>query len=281
MSRQWIDLFCDIRKMSIMKPTFRRNAVLLLLTSQLLAFCMPAAASFTYANFDSVSGLNMEGDAAQNGALLRLTRPSPSLAAAAWYDAKQQVASGFETTFTFQIVPSSGYHADGLAFVIQNSSATALGIHGGAKGYGGIPNSLAVEFDTYNDHEIAVQSKGTEPNSEFRDGTLANTGIQDLADNLVHTAKLTYIGGTLSVYLDDMANPRLTTMVDLSTLLVLDGGAAWVGLTAGTGEGVEEHNILSWSFSPIPEPTTMIAGALLLLPFGASALRSLRKNRAA
>jgi hypothetical protein len=32
---------------------------------------------------------------------------------------------------------------------------------------------------------------------------------------------------------------------------------------------------------PVPEPTTMIAGALLLLPFGASTLRILRKNRAA
>jgi hypothetical protein len=31
----------------------------------------------------------------------------------------------------------------------------------------------------------------------------------------------------------------------------------------------------------VPEPTTMIAGALLLLPFGASTLRILRKNRAA
>jgi hypothetical protein len=30
--------------------------------------------------------------------------------------------------------------------------------------------------------------------------------------------------------------------------------------------------------SPIPEPTTMIAGALLLLPFGATALRLSRKN---
>jgi hypothetical protein len=33
--------------------------------------------------------------------------------------------------------------------------------------------------------------------------------------------------------------------------------------------------------SEVPEPTTMIAGALLLLPFGASALRMLRKNRTA
>lgn len=32
--------------------------------------------------------------------------------------------------------------------------------------------------------------------------------------------------------------------------------------------------------SPIPEPTTMIAGALLLLPFGASTLRNLRRHRA-
>jgi hypothetical protein len=34
-------------------------------------------------------------------------------------------------------------------------------------------------------------------------------------------------------------------------------------------------------WSPVPEPTTMIAGALLLLPFGASTLRMLRKNRTA
>jgi|ERR1035438_3449382 hypothetical protein len=35
------------------------------------------------------------------------------------------------------------------------------------------------------------------------------------------------------------------------------------------------------SFHQVPEPTTMIAGALLLLPFGASTLRMLRKNRTA
>jgi hypothetical protein len=33
--------------------------------------------------------------------------------------------------------------------------------------------------------------------------------------------------------------------------------------------------------SAVPEPTTMIAGALLLLPFGVSTLRTLRKNRMA
>ena len=35
------------------------------------------------------------------------------------------------------------------------------------------------------------------------------------------------------------------------------------------------------TLTAVPEPTTMIAGALLLLPFGASTLRILRKNRTA
>jgi len=37
----------------------------------------------------------------------------------------------------------------------------------------------------------------------------------------------------------------------------------------------------SFHQNPVPEPTTMISGALLLLPFGASTLRILRKKRVA
>jgi hypothetical protein len=36
----------------------------------------------------------------------------------------------------------------------------------------------------------------------------------------------------------------------------------------------------TFTLAPIPEPTTLISGALLLLPFGASTLRILRRNRA-
>jgi hypothetical protein len=47
--------------------------------------------------------------------------------------------------------------------------------------------------------------------------------------------------------------------------------------TVNAGAGQD----LIWNVTPVPEPTTMIAGALLLLPFGASTLRVLRKNRTA
>jgi len=35
------------------------------------------------------------------------------------------------------------------------------------------------------------------------------------------------------------------------------------------------------TLTPVPEPTTMVAGAMLLLPFGVSTLRMLRKSRTA
>jgi hypothetical protein len=56
---------------------------------------------------------------------------------------------------------------------------------------------------------------------------------------------------------------------------ILESTVAATGPNSG---GSQEFFMLG---TPVPEPTTMIAGALLLLPFGASTLRVLRKNRAA
>ncbi len=49
----------------------------------------------------------------------------------------------------------------------------------------------------------------------------------------------------------------------------------------GTATIPASANIDSITIFPVPEPTTMIAGALLLLPFGASTLRILRKRQMA
>jgi len=39
--------------------------------------------------------------------------------------------------------------------------------------------------------------------------------------------------------------------------------------------------LVSGTFTPVPEPTTVVAGAMLLLPFGMSTLRMFRKSRMA
>lgn len=54
---------------------------------------------------------------------------------------------------------------------------------------------------------------------------------------------------------------------------------AYIGDTGGPSSG--SVDIDSITITSVPEPTTMLAGTLLLLPFGASTLRILRKSRAA
>ena len=85
----------------------------------------------------------------------------------------------------------------------------------------------------------------------------------------------TYWGDTLS-QLDSTAYGTTTfgQMTVYETAVEIgdwDNGVATIPASA---------NIDSITLFPVPEPTTMIAGALLLLPFGASTLRILRKSHA-
>jgi hypothetical protein len=67
------------------------------------------------------------------------------------------------------------------------------------------------------------------------------------------------------------------------------GGSSYQQLPYGGGYAEQANGdyihgravTLTITPAPVPEPTTMIAGALLLLPFGASTLRMLRKSRTA
>jgi hypothetical protein len=51
--------------------------------------------------------------------------------------------------------------------------------------------------------------------------------------------------------------------------------------TDSNGNPTTDVQEMLYNITPVPEPTTIIAGALLLLPFGFSTLRIVRRNRAA
>jgi hypothetical protein len=76
----------------------------------------------------------------------------------------------------------------------------------------------------------------------------------------------------------------LTTAGVASSYTAFTGGTHYVIAFEDSANGDYDFNDLVVEVSgvaPVPEPTTMIAGALLLLPFGASTLRILRKRHTA
>lgn len=241
-----------------------------------------AAPNFpNYPNFTSTAGLNLVGTSTQFGNRVRLTAATTHQAGGLWLADKQKVADGFRTSFAFEVSePDSNFGADGFAFLVQNVSATALGSSGSSLAFmdigegPGLNNYLAVEFDTHNSgvtfdtngNHIAVQSKGPSSSRVFLGSANPPFSIQSGG---VHTAQITYEPGTLTVAVDGSATPLLQVSVDLNSLLELSDGHAWVGFTAATGAAWENHDILSWSFRPIPEPSSYllltVAAAVMML----------------
>lgn len=264
---------------------------------------------------------NLVGTAHITNGELRLTSATddgtgPPPAGAAWVSEQLLVAGGFGATFEFRLSDQAGVPdpddpdqrpgGDGFALVIQNSPAghSAFGFGASGLGYMWIPNSVAVEFDTFqnaawygdpNGNHIAVNSRGGEPNmphhlcedGRFHDPELgyldcrssptvamiSNPGF-NLSDGLVHTVRLIYRQQMLSLFLDSMPDPQLSIPLSLDQLIDLSPtGRAYVGFTAGTRFSYQNHEILSWSFEPVPEPCT-----LFLVAFGMSALLVYRRK---
>ncbi len=148
------------------------------------------------------------------GPALHLTHSSPRLKGAAWYHRQMEVGEGFDTQFSFEISNPSfrcnnmdkvytncrSRGGDGFAFIIHATDSSNLGPGtignpGLGLGYDGIPNSLAVEFDTYHNYEVldpyenhvSVHTRGSQhPISVNHTYSLGHTNaVPDLTDGRI------------------------------------------------------------------------------------------------
>src|SRR5262249_7306340 len=62
-----------------------------------------SAAGFEFTDFSATKGLSLQKAAHRSKKVLRLTDAMQSLAGAAWFEERQAVQAGFETTFTFRL----------------------------------------------------------------------------------------------------------------------------------------------------------------------------------
>src|ERR1035441_62369 len=144
---------------------------------------------------------------------------------------------------------------------------------------------------TLEDFEVSVNKAFSNP-AVLSQATIAtlvpplllNAGQPDIiVGGTIDTAWLP--PGSLTANNVDWSTTTGLTLADQSIVL---GFSTSIAPTWGNGQATDTAPPSPWATTitgqlipdPIPEPTTMIAGALLLLPFGASTLRILRRRTA-
>jgi hypothetical protein len=239
--------------------------------------------AFEYDDFKYINNINFIGDAHKTDSNIVITQSEQWKGGAVWYADKVPLKKGFTTEFSFRFsdgedkyIPEDYPGADGIAFVIQNHKNDDLGSLGGGLGYSKIPNSFAVEFDTYkntsdiadnfndpNENHIAVFCNGIYPNTPDHSSSaniVTNSNIMPLVpDGRIFYSKIEYIKDRyMKIYLDSnnqFENPPVIEIpnIDLSKMIELDSEEfSWIGFTASTGNAHEKHELLSWMVCPKP-----------------------------
>jgi hypothetical protein len=170
---------------------------------------------------------------------------------------------GFTTSFQVRLHEGTQPNpADGFTFTLQADGPTALGGTGGSLGYQGVPNSVAVKFDVFNNEGETDNSTGLFFNGDFpglphRSGEV-NIALDPANVNLrsqsIKTITLTYDGTTLTETIHDPApgqtnggNFTTTYTVDIASVVGAD--TAFAGFTGGTGGLFSLQDVLNWTYS--------------------------------
>jgi hypothetical protein len=190
--------------------------------------------------------------------------------------------NSFSAFFQFRLsnpggmVDSDGVQgADGIVFTLQTVSNTAGG-NGGGIGFSGLPNSVGVEFDTWNNGGVD-NTNGNHVGINLNGNMASNPLVAmtpTLNDGSIYSAWVDYNGliDNLEVRLAQSnirpVTPLLSKIVDLEA--ILGSSNAYVGFTSGTGGAYNDHDILNFTFEDEFKPiSTPVPGPLPL--FGVAA----------
>jgi len=250
---------------------------------------------FSFSTFSDSDNTELQyvSDAKITGNNLTITTAFPSKVGAAWYvgdvfaPVGEYVLPGFKTEFTFVIDDITATGGDGIAFVVQSDSPYIQGTIGAGIGYGdyqnkqqGIPESVAVEFDTVNDsamndpndNHCGVHSVADSPNSSNENAVIlgmVNTTIPQLQQaGFEHSCTITYDANTTSLVVElDGEVVLSSTSFNLTDYVPVDptDGTCFVGFTASTTTtAYATHYITSWYFwsgnGTVDIPATIVYG---------------------
>ncbi len=201
----------------------------------------------------------LNGKATLNGTRLRLTDGTTGDAASAWYNSPVNIQQ-FTTNFSFQVTGGTNPTADGFTFAIQGGSSSAIGPSGAGLGYGGsggIPSSLAVKFDLYNNNGEGFDSTGL-----YVNGIVPTTPAVDMTSSGVNlhstdifNVQMSYDGTNLTMTITDATtNATFTKTWPINIPATVGGNTAFVGFTGGTGGNTAIQEIINLTMTSTTAP---------------------------
>ena len=208
---------------------------------------------FPLGDFSDISDLTLNGNATQDGTDLQLTANQTLQRGSAWLSEPVTWvdAMSFSTFFEAQLGGSEG--GTGLTFILHSDpdGATALCSGGGSAGYGGITNSVGIQFDTtQNDvgdprnNHVAVMKDGNVddhlalavPNFTMNDGAPFFVWVEYSGQ----TNALAVFVSTSNV---QPQQPLPTHTIDIAAEL---GQQVFVGFGASTSFSRDRHAVRQW-----------------------------------
>jgi MYXO-CTERM domain-containing protein len=220
------------------------------------------ATTVMFPNFSTTSGLTLSGSAAiattSDGAVLRLTPAVEKLSGSA-FGTKLIRVQDFSSSFSFRMTNAAGIEdcnghvgADGFTFTAQPVSHS-IGSNGGGLGIEGVTPAVTVEFDTFCNAGTTLDPSSNHIGVDI-DGNVHSVFTTDITPFMNNGSRwyawIDYDGALLTVRVsptaDRPATPQLSYPIDLKGTLGTD--TAYVGFTASTGGGYQNHDVLNWTY---------------------------------
>lgn len=194
--------------------------------------------------------------------ILNLTSAGNDQATSAWFNTPQSVTN-FTASFTYDFLSGTATPADGFAFVLQNTALNALGGGGGALGYLGINNSVALGFDLWNGGTAGTVTNSTFSASGYPGfNNYQNTGTVNLRDavNTVNVS-IAYRDGVFTETLTQGAN--VYTRSAFYNVQSRVGSTGFIGFTGGTGGANAGQAISNFTFTTGNAPAVTAAAQVV------------------
>jgi hypothetical protein len=265
----------------------RKNVFHRVVIASALAFCLIASTNISTAANWNGNNVNLVGysfsDPTWNpylsGSSLVLNKKIDQ-ASAAWAVNSISTTSSFTTTFSFDLknqhtlyYPTGGapYElpmADGIAFVLQGNSNTALGGGGAGIGVDGL-NAVGSAIQTWDSGNNRLGLFQGNPSNLAGTPINAAPFYMGIASEVSGTETISYNAATHTLSMTGSVNGYSVSDSRIIDLYALFGSTMYTGFTGGTGLSSADQQITSWTgvntTSSVPEPATMLLFGLGLM----------------